>query len=378
MITNYPVGRDDLLPAALSELRSQLPESWMIERPNLDSGEGAQAQLDAPDAVVSLRAPNGSYATFAVEVKESFAPRDLERLLGGFSRTLRQIAGNIPVLLVARWLSPRTQQLLETEQINFIDLTGNALIKLDNPALFIRTQGARRDPQPASRGRARLRGPKAGRFMRLLADVRPPYGVGELASAARLNPGYVSTLLDVLDREALINRGDRGRVQAVDLGGLLMRWADSYDVLKSNRARTFLAPAGAAQTLARLATREQSVRVAVTGSFAAGRIAPVAAAALLMLYCEDTESLIDMLGLLPADDGGNLALLEPFDPVVWERTISDAGLPYAAPSQVAVDCLTGTGRMPAEGEALLEWMKRNEPAWRLNSLIEAEARMFPA
>ena len=29
---------------------------------------------------------------------------------------------------------------------------------------------------------------------------------------------------------------------------------------------------------------------------------------------------------------------------------------YVAPSQAVVDCLTGTGRMPAEGEAVLEWM----------------------
>jgi hypothetical protein len=61
-------------------------------------------------------------------------------------------------------------------------------------------------------------------------------------------------------------------------------------------------------------------------------------------------------------------LLRPFDPIVFARTRIEDGLRYAAPSQVAVDCLTGNGRMPAEGEALLRWMQANEPAWRLGSL----------
>lgn len=33
-------------------------------------------------------------------------------------------------------------------------------------------------------------------------------------------------------------------------------------------------------------------------------------------------------------------------------------------SQVAVDLLTGPGRNPAEGQALLDWMEINERAWR--------------
>ncbi len=371
MVTaNNVTGEADLLTAALSELAARIPKSWQIERPNFVSGDARTELAPNADAVVGLRAPNGTTATFAVEVKESFAPRDLERLLGGLSRTLRQIAGNIPVLLVARWLSPRTQQLLETEQINFIDLTGNALIILENPALYIRTQGARRDPRPAQRGRARLRGPKAARLIRLLADVKPPYGVTQLATAARLNAGYVSTLLEVLDREAIIERVERGRVESVDVEGLLTMWADSYDVLKSNRAQTFLAPTGAAQALALLTAQPRRTRVAITGSFAAGRIAPVAAPALLLLYTERPEELIEALGLLRSDDSGNVALLEPFDSVVWERTTLDSGLEYVSVSQLAVDCLTGTGRMPAEGAAVLEWMKRNEPRWRLRSLAE--------
>ena len=70
---------------------------------------------------------------------------------------------------------------------------------------------------------------------------------------------------------------------------------------------------------------------------------------MLLAYCDDVSAVARDLGLLPADEGANVALLTPFDRVVWERTVVDAGVAYAAPSQVAVDCLTGPGRMPAEG-----------------------------
>jgi hypothetical protein len=43
---------------------------------------------------------------------------------------------------------------------------------------------------------------------------------------------------------------------------------------------------------------------------------------------------------------------------------------WAAPSQVAIDCLSGSGRMPSEGEALLEWMRRHEGRWRCQSIDE--------
>lgn len=71
------------------------------------------------------------------------------------------------------------------------------------------------------------------------------------------------------------------------------------------------------------------------------------------------------IGLLPADLGVNVVLLAPFDRIVWERTNEADGIRYVAPSQVAVDCLTGTGRMPAEGDAVLSWMLKNEFRWRV-------------
>jgi hypothetical protein len=135
------------------------------------------------DGAIDLVAPNGSTVTLLVEAKRSFSPRDVERTLGArLTRHLRAMTYNVPILVISEWLSPRTGELLREQGINYLDLTGNALISLENPVLvYIRSTGARRAPKPAARGQVGLRGPKAARIVRLLIDVRPPYGVREIA-----------------------------------------------------------------------------------------------------------------------------------------------------------------------------------------------------
>lgn len=368
MSANTDTRETDLVGAAVSWLQSRVPSTWTVERARRDaqSDEGDAASVDA---FINLRAPNGTFTTLAVEVRESIEPREVERLLPGLARSLRALAGGVPLLVVAPWMSPRTQELLAAERLNFLDLTGNALVRLDNPAMFIQAAGAGRNPAPAARGPATIRGAKAARLVRLLADVRPPYGVRELAGAAKLNAGYVSRLLDTLDRDALIERGRRGVVEDVDVDALLRAWAADYDIFKPEVVHTFVAASGAAPALEQL--RALSTRTLVTGSFAAVRLAAVAAPSLLAVYCQDVAATARELGLLPADDGANVALLQPFDDVVWARGSMVDGVGYAAPSQVAVDCLSGNGRMPAEGEAVLAWMLENEDQWRAASLSQA-------
>jgi hypothetical protein len=180
---------------------------------------------------------------------------------------------------------------------------------------------------------------------------------------------YVSHLLDFLDQEALIERSKRGRVESVDIPRLLRRWGHEYDVYRTNQTSTYLARQGAQQVLERIrGDAELGNSAVVTGSFAAVRFAPVAAPALLSVYCDEPDPLAMALDLLPSDEGCNVAVLRPYDRVVWDRTSTEDGISYAAPSQVAVDCLTGNGRMPAEGDALLTWMTENESTWRLSAL----------
>jgi hypothetical protein len=70
------------------------------------------------------------------------------------------------------------------------------------------------------------------------------------------------------------------------------------------------------------------------------------------------------LDLRPTDAGANVALLIPFDDVVYERTSKKNGITCVALSQVVADLITSPGRGPNEAQALMEWMQNNEDPWR--------------
>ena len=122
-----------------------------------------------------------------------------------------------------------------------------------------------------------LRGPKAWALLRTLAEVPPPLGVRELAEAVDVDAGYVSRLFAVLEDELLVTRTPRGPVTGVEWEGVLRRCdIDLFAVFDSNVTSTWVATGGPSDLLADLAGKRAG-RWAITGSFAAARVAPVAA-----------------------------------------------------------------------------------------------------
>ena len=106
----------------------------------------------------------------------------------------------------------------------------------------------------------------------------------------------------------------------------------------------------------------------MTGSFASSQLVSVAAPAVAVVYTDDPERLADTVRLRPTRTGGNVVTAVPYDPIVFERTWEREGLVFASLCQVVVDCLTGFGRMPQEGDALLAWMRQRAPKWQATSL----------
>jgi len=330
-------------------LERRLPAGWTQK---LSALRGTPREADATLRIVS---PDGVEALLAVEVKARLFPRDVPEL----KRRLVSIEGRAG-LVMTEFLTPSAKRRLVEEDLNYLDLTGNVRLALSRPGLFIATDGATTDPNPAEKGGRSLRGAKAGRIVRALCDFPPPLAVSDLALKAGVDISYASRLLEWLAREGLVTRVSRGPVEAIDRARMIRRWADDYSVLKSNEARSFLDPRGLSNLLRRLPTSR--VRYAVTGSLAANRLAPVAPARLAMVYLDDPDEAANDLNLTATDAGANVMLLAPFDDIVFERTRTDESVTYVAPSQAAVDLLTSPGRSPAEGEAVLEWMARNPPS----------------
>ena len=107
--------------------------------------------------------------------------------------------------------------------VSYIDSTGNMRLQSDRPALYILTNGADKDPWPDYQPLKSLRGRGAGRALRAVVDLRPPYGVRELAGHTNISPATLARVIDLLARDALLMRDARGRVNDVDWDGCLRR-----------------------------------------------------------------------------------------------------------------------------------------------------------
>jgi hypothetical protein len=252
---------------------------------------------------------------------------------------------------------------LEAERVSYIDLAGNIRLELQN--LFVAVEKATRNPSPTKTPPPGLRGASGGRVLRVLVDARPPYALTDIAKAAGVDGGYTSRILDALSDEALIEREPRGKVTKTDWPALLRERAQHLNLLGSRAAQGYISPRGTREALNVLSNRPPAESWAITGSFAAAEVAPVAAPSLLVLYAMNPTAVAADLGLLPADDGANVVLIRPSNYGPFDRTRRKDDLVWAGLSQVVLDCLSGNGRMPAEGEALIDWMSENEPAWRI-------------
>ncbi len=333
-------------------LGGRLPVGWEVS----SLKPAASSPLAVPVAL-AVRRKGTAAAKVRIEAKSSFEPKDVDYLAATLRPTPEQ-----PVLIAAPFLSPRTQERLRNRGFSYADLTGNVRLTLTEPGLFIETTGARENPAPSSRARKSLKGPKAGRLVRALCDFRPPVGLRELAKRAGIDPGYASRVVDLLDREALITRTTRGPITTVDWRALLNRWSQEYSPFARQGVTMYLAARGIPAVIERL--KKTKVKYAVTGSWAAAEVAPVAAPRLLMVYVDDPADVEKALDLRPGDAGANVAILTPFDDIVFERTSTKGGVTVAALSQVAADLLTSPGRGPNEAEALMDWMRQNEGTWR--------------
>lgn len=357
-----PTTESEFLALVGRTLASRLPEGWSLQT-EVQPAIGDDLR---PDAVVTISAPDGICTRLVVEVKQYLdsmrrtrsAADQLERCL----QALRDRDVDACGVLVSSYLSPNARKFLIDRGLGFIDVTGNVRVVCAKPALFIESSGANRDPWHRSSGLRSLKGPAAGAAVRALVDFVPPYGIRELAERAGVSAPTLSRVVELLEREGLVDRKSRGPVERLDWEGTIRRWTADYGVTQTNRVAAYLEPRGLPALASKLRTLER--RYALTGSLALPDEVSVAPARLAMIYTRDVAGLASDLDLRPTEMGSNVLLLEPFDDVVFARTAYRQDLVAVACSQLAADLLTGPGRAPTEAEELLAWMKDNADAWR--------------
>ena len=365
---NTLISATRLRGSAAEAIGARLPARWLLRDCEREVAVPVSGNSRfRPDAVWEIRDPAGLSSDIIVEVKAGLLePRAVASVvseLQALSSSWGEQRGAAPAcIVIAPYLSPLTRERLMEAGLSYADSTGNIRFAVERPAVFIETQGAVKNPFREDRALRSLKGGRAGRAVRALLDFRTPFGTRELAARSASSPAMISRVSSLLEPDEIVTREKpRGRIVSVDWEALARRWAADYTFASSNTLTTWLEPRGTRALFGRL--RGARFRYAVTGSFAAHRLAPVAEPRLVALYADDPEAAAQSLGLRPAEAEGNVLLARPFDPVAFERIERDDGVTYARVTQVLVDLMTGPGRGPAEAAALLEWMLSNEARW---------------
>jgi hypothetical protein len=338
-----PAPSDNVvLRQAVEQIQRCLPGHWSTSV-SLKTNDAAHARL-------TIKTPAGASAALAIGARRQLDPRLVPEVAGALKATAAD-----GFVVIAPFLGARTRERLAGEGLGYVDLAGNMRVVLDRPTVFIQTRGDERSPWAAPRAMRSLHGAKACRLVRALCDGTPPFGVRQLAARAGTDPGYVSRLLDLFDREELVERAARGPVTAVHAGRLLRRWADDYRFLDAHRGLAYAHPHGVPGALGAL--RAAGAPYALTARAGAAALLETALPAVVAAYTDNAERVAGLVGARPADPGGrggaNLLLVEPFDPFVFDGRWERGGLAYAAPAQIVADLLGSPPPAAEQAAALL-------------------------
>lgn len=370
----------ELLSWLVSAMRSRLGEGWLVsqalepvawfgweEAPAAEALRGPYRR--APDATLTITAPDGQRVVLLVEAKQTASPRAVEQAasLGGGS--VRQ-APEAVRMLVAPYLGPRVREACKARGVAYADQTGAWRLQTVRPSIDWEVGGAARNPAPEGRGVSSLLGTSTARVLRALVDTSPPYTLTELAATARVTPATAYKVVTLLEGEGILTRVRRGRIESVDWQGLLQRWAQEYKFERQNSVTPCLAARGPQTVMAKLrgqvaASTIPGSRWALTGAWAARSEFDSLADARLVIYAEQPAPLQELLDLKPwKGPGSNAAVVLPRDSRLFEEAVERDGVRCVPWSQVAIDLLGGRDRDPSAGENLLAWMSVNESRWR--------------
>jgi hypothetical protein len=339
-----PAPSDNVvLRQAVEQIQRCLPAHWTTAV-SVKTNDVAAARL-------TIKTPTGGAAAVAIGARRQLDPRLVPQVAAG----LRAAAADAFVV-VAPFLGARTRERLAEEGLGYVDLCGNMRLCLDRPTVLIQMRGEDRSPWAAPRSTRSLHAAKASRIVRALLDGAPPFGVRRLAALAGTDPGYVSRLLDLFDREELVEREEHGPVAAVHRARLLRRWAEDYDFAGAHRALPFAHPHGVPGALATL--RSAGAPYALTARTGAAALLGTALPPVVTSYVDNAERVAALVGAAPAREGtpANLLLVEPFDPFALEGTWERQGLVYAAASQIIADLLGSPAPAPDQAASLLRRM----------------------
>src|SRR5215475_10352082 len=295
----------------------------------------------------------GQEHTVVVEVTSLGQPRQIRAAVTRLNEIRRELPGAYPVA-GAVYIGPQSARILKSNNLGFVDLSGNCYLALENA--LIEKEG-KRNVRPSTRPLRSLFAPRATRVIRvLLVEPGRAWRLEELGRAAEVSLGHSHNVVKRLEDLRWLERDGAQRIQLTKLADLLEAWVESY-TYRTNEMASYFVPERVSRRLMADLARAASVegrRYAFTLGAGISLVAPPVRLGSVHCYLEgDPAPVAAALGLHPAGEAdGALHLLSPYDPGVFYGLLDKAGLKVVCLPQLYADLMHWDRRGPEQAEHL--------------------------
>jgi hypothetical protein len=261
----------------------------------------------------------------------------------------------------APYLSEQSRVLCREAGVGYMDLCGNAFIKM--PGLLVDRRSGE-PPATQFRPLKSVLGKKGSRVVRvLLQDCGRAWTLTELARAAQVSMGMAHNVCRQLLESGLVVRQADKNLSLASFRGLLELWRESYRLSEASRLHRYYAWADSPQALMELlATKARTGGYALTLFAGASLVAPVTIFSTVAAYARGATAaeLAAALEARPVSQGENLQLIEPHDDGVFYGLRAIGRLAVVGDVQLYLDLYNHPNRGREQADALAEalWRER--------------------
>jgi len=309
----------------------------------------------SPDLIAEVRTNNKKYL-LVFEAKSAGQPRYTRMAVS----QLKNIIGNNKNwygVFAATFLSEESKQICRANNIGFIDLAGNCLLKFDNVYLSIE---GRPNPYPSTRPLKSIFSTRSSRVLRvLLCNPARKWLVKDLSAEANISIGHAFNIKQRLLEFEFIEETDSGKNLKFKLRNselLLMKWADNYSYQK-NRIRNFysLDDVGAIERKLVNYFNENRIPYAFTLTSGSSKVAPFLRYTRVFTYInDDIDRIAEALNLKKVSSGPNISFLEPYDEGIFYGLQEVQGVKVVSDIQLYLDLQSYKERGEEAAKFLLE------------------------
>lgn len=296
---------------------------------------------------------NGNSYLFILLPCKSPYPSVIKQLLAtpGYS--------NENILLLSTYFSMGTQEFLNKQNINFIDLSGNYRIKRslgnsnNKQNVFIRMAG-RSNQYPSKDKSVDIFSAKSSRIIYALLSNYPKKFLSiDLAKTANVSPALVTKVMANLAEKGFVNVKRRKGITVIEPDLLLDEWASQYSTKKKTIVgRYYLNIKPNENLLKKVYKLVLPYSPAITGSAGASLVAPFADVYMVELYA--TKYMDKPDGLISVNSGENIRVYQPYDEQIIDRTQSIKDITVVDNIQLYLDLISNPRRGREQAEFLRE------------------------